>query len=270
MRRLLIAFQFLTIVPLRIKGDVNEPDMAASASFFPLVGAFQGILISLSAFFLLMLFPPEIVSAMMVLLLIISNGGFDIDGLADTFDALAVKGSGDPARDREKRLSVMKDSFTGAIGTIAIVFAILLKVLFLNHLFTLFPAPGAPYPLIFMMPVFSKWITIPTMYHGLAARKDGLGRMFIENIGFSSLVSSTVLALMLSLAAGLQQHNAFNGNVMLLFAGLFVFMYLLSIVSSSFCRKMFGGLTGDTLGALTEISEILYLAGASIWLQRSI
>lgn len=267
----MIAFQFLTIVPLRIKGNVNETDMAASASFFPIVGAFQGLLISLSAFFLLMLFPPVIVSALVALLLIISNGGFDIDGLADTFDAFAVKGSGDPTRDREKRLSVMKDSFTGAIGTSAIVFAILLKVLFLNQLLAAFQASGAAYLIIFMMPVFSKWITIPAMYHGLAARKDGLGRIFIENIGFSSLFLASALTVTICLLAGLQSHNAFNGNLLMLFcAACFIFMYMFSLMSSGFCKKMFGGLTGDTLGALTEISEILYLAGASIWLQRSI
>lgn len=271
MRQLLLAFQFLTIIPLRVKGEVKDMDMAASASFFPLVGAFQGLFISLAAFFLIMLFPPAIVSALIVLLLIISNGGFDIDGLADTFDALAVKGSGDRARDKEKRLSVMKDSFTGAIGTIAIVFAILLKVFFLNHLFTLFPASGASYPLIFMMPVFSKWVTVPAMYYGAAARRVGLGRIFMENVSFGNLVFSSALALMFCLVvAGLQSHNAVYGSTLPLFIGLFIFMYLFSLMSAGFCRKIFGGLTGDTLGALTEISEILYLAATSLWLQHSI
>ena len=70
------------------------------------------------------------------MILIVSNGGFHLDGLADTFDALSVKSSGDHAADRERRLRVMKDSTTGAIGVIAIVMTMLLKFLFLNNLFS--------------------------------------------------------------------------------------------------------------------------------------
>ena len=40
---LLLAFQFLTVVPVRVRGEITEDDVAGSASFFPFVGAFQGI-----------------------------------------------------------------------------------------------------------------------------------------------------------------------------------------------------------------------------------
>ncbi|MBI3593260.1 MAG: adenosylcobinamide-GDP ribazoletransferase, partial [Nitrospirae bacterium] len=175
MKQLLLAFQFLTIVPINVRGNISEKEIARSAAFFPFIGAFQGILACMSAFLLLKVFPPEITSGLIILALLITNGGFHIDGLADTFDALAVKSKGAEETDREKRLAVMKDSSTGAIGVVAIAVAILLKFLFIRNLFasnSVFTA----YSMLFLMPVFSKWIMIPAMYHGISARQDGLGR----------------------------------------------------------------------------------------------
>src|SRR3990172_8336533 len=110
MRQLLLAFQFLTIVPVTVRGEVSEKDMAGSAAFFPVVGAFQGILAAGAALLFIKLFSPEVTCGIVVLMLTLTNGGFHIDGLADTFDALAVKTSGDRAFDQEKRLSAMKGS----------------------------------------------------------------------------------------------------------------------------------------------------------------
>ena len=50
-------------------------------------------------------------------------------------NALAIKSVGDRESDIKKRLSAMKDSATGPIGTAAIVFVLLLKFLFLKTLF---------------------------------------------------------------------------------------------------------------------------------------
>ena len=71
--------------------------------------------------------PKDVAAGLAVFCLILTNHGFDLDGLADTFDGLAVKSSGDPEKDRAKRLLVMKDSATGAAGVMAIAVVLLLK-----------------------------------------------------------------------------------------------------------------------------------------------
>jgi cobalamin synthase len=76
----------------------------------------------------------------------------------------------------------MKDSSTGAIGVTAIVFTILLKFVFLNFLLLNYPLFTVIY-LLFFMPVFSKWVMIPGMFHGISARQDGLGKIFINDTG---------------------------------------------------------------------------------------
>ena len=85
-------------MPVNVSGDVTEKEVAASAVFFPLAGAFQGLVTAVAASLLIGVVPPDVAAALALLCLILTNGGFDLDGLADTFDALAVKSSGD---DRE-------------------------------------------------------------------------------------------------------------------------------------------------------------------------
>ncbi len=133
MKSLLLAVQFLTIIPVSVKGEVTQADVARSAAFFPLAGALQGVIAALAALIALRLFPPTITGGLVLCVLTVVNGGFHLDALADTFDAIAVKSTGDGAQDRQKRLSVMKDSATGAIGVTAIVMALLLKYLFIRR-----------------------------------------------------------------------------------------------------------------------------------------
>lgn len=270
MRQFILALQFLTIVPVKVSGTVTGKDMSGAAVFFPVAGAFQGLLAVCAALVSAAFFPPEIISGLVLLVLIVSNGGFHLDGLADTFDALSVKSGGDPAADRGKKLRVMKDSTTGAIGVTAIVMTMLLKFLFLNNVISSSLSPGR-YAFLFLMPVFSKWGMILNMYHGTSARQDGLGKMFIENITLTSvLLASLLLAFFCFAAERLYLHPTFGTGTILLFIVLIAVFYIFRILSAKFFRDRFGGITGDTLGAAGEISEILFLLVTSLWLQRFI
>ncbi len=269
-KQILIAFQFLTIIPLRVEGDISEKDIAKSAVFFPVVGAFQGLLAAGAALLLIKLFSPEITGGLVILILIITNGGFHLDGLADSFDGLAVKSSGNRETDKVKRLSVMKDSSTGAIGVVAIVFVILMKFLFLKFL-VLNSSPATFYSLLFLMPVFSKWAMVPAMYHGISARQDGLGRIFIDNIKAEYVLFSSLLTIICCLlAVQFYLYKMYGINSVLLFPVLFAILYLFSFSSTKFSIRRFDGLTGDNFGAVSEISEILFLMVISIWLQHFI
>ncbi len=268
MKQLLLALQFLTILPVGVKEPVTEKEVAQSAGFFPLVGLIQGSAVAFSAVLLLRLLSPEIVSGLVIWILIMSNGGFHLDGLADTFDAIAVRSSGNES-DREKRLAVAKDSATGAIGVIAIVFSVLFKYLFVKDLLVQ-EGNGLKlpefFPYLLLMPSVSKWTMTVAMFHGTPARKDGLGRIFINGIRFREIFISTLILLCI-----------YTGTL-IIFDGasisLYVFVTLVLYSSSSlwlyFCNKKFGGSTGDTLGALHEISEILFLFMVIIWQRYSI
>lgn len=269
MKQLALAFQFLTIIPIRVKGEVSGKDLSRSAVFFPVVGAFQGLLAACAASLLIAVFTAEIVSGLVIVVLIISNGGFHLDGLADTFDALAVKSSGNEETDRDRRLAVMKDSSTGAIGVVAIVLVILVKYLFIKDLFL-----HGPYfvflSLLFLMPAYSKWAMVPALCHGTSARKDGLGRVFMESVGIGAVISSFFLVTFFYFLAVSLFLRTYGAGIFELYFSLSLFLYLFGLLMVRFFTKKFGGLTGDNFGAISEISEILFLMVASIWLRHFI
>jgi adenosylcobinamide-GDP ribazoletransferase len=264
---LLLAFQFLTIIPIRIKGSVSEEELARSALFFPFVGMLQGLLASLSGIFFLGLFSPEVASLLVLIVLVLTNGGFHLDGLADTFDALAVKSSGDKAKDREKRLAVMKDSATGAIGVVAIVLAVLLKFLLLMEVMVNLPLLAAC-SIIFLLPLFSKLAMNISLYLGRSARQDGLGRIFIDNMSIGPVLFSFLLTIVFCVAVTrFRLMDLCGTGAFLFFAILLALLYIFSLVATKIFASKFGGLTGDTFGAVSELSEILFLMSAIGWLR---
>ncbi len=264
MKSFLLAVQFLTIIPISVKGEVTQRDMARSAAFFPWAGGLQGIIAACAALIAVRLFPPTLASGLVLLVLTIVNGGFHLDALADTFDAIAVKSTGDGALDRQKRLSVMKDSATGAIGVTAIVMTLLVKYLFISALFAKYGIWETAY-LLFLMPVFSRWAMIPTLFHGQPAASGGLGRIFIEGMdGRTYLLSWLLLAVATLAATWLCPSLSLAPGVAFLFLPCLC-LYAFSMLWVYFCNRKFGGLTGDNLGAAAEIADLLFLAIAFLW-----
>ncbi len=262
MKKILLAFQFLTIIPVKEIKDVSEKEMGGASAFFPLIGFIQGTLFVISAVLFLKVFPRELTNGLLVLVIIITSGGLHLDGLADTFDAIALRG------DREKKLSVMKDSTIGPVGVIAIVLALLLKFLALNSLFhySLFTF----YYSLFLMPVFSRWVMVTAIFHGKSARQDGIGKIFIENTKLKELVIATLLVIgCWLLVVSFLLSSLFTIHYSLFLVSISV-LYIFSLASVWFCNKKFGGMTGDTFGAVSEISEILFLMMAVIIRNSSI
>ncbi len=163
----------------------------------------------------------------------------------------------------------MKDSTIGPVGVIAIVFTLLLKFLSLNNL-SFFP-PFIFYSSIFLMPVISKWVIVTSMFYGKPAREDGLGKIFMKNVKPSTLIlSSTVIILSFILVVAIQillykEHSL--KSFLLFLTVILALFYLLSLISVRFCNKAFGGLTGDTLGTISEIAELVFLLTVIIWSQ---
>lgn len=269
MKKMLIAIQFLTIIPVRVRGEVSERDMAGATVFFPAAGAFQGLVMALTAAGLGAVYGPEVVCGFVLLAQVVSSGGFDLDGLADTADAIAVKSSGDASADIAKRLEVMKDSSTGASGAMAIALSLLLKFLLLVSLLRMAGQPVFLVSLI-LMPAFAKWVTVPAMLHAVPARSDGLGKIFIDGVTPRHAAGSSALLLMISIMLAFAlPHTGPDVRHAAVLMLLFLTQYLFCIAAVRMSGKRFGGLTGDTLGAMSEVSEVLFLMVVCGWLSYS-
>ena len=261
MKKVILASQFLTIVPVKDTGEVSPEEMGRTTSFFPLVGLGEGVLLAFFASVFMEYFPAELTSALLVLIMVIMNGGLHLDGLSDTFDAVASRG------DYEKKLLIMKDSTVGPMGVISIVMVLLLKFTMLSALFFHAPAP-AYYATVVSMPILSRWAMVIAAFHGRSARKDGLGNLFIEHTeGKQLLIASAIAVILTGLVCTIvMQFPLYIFYLMFAMPVLYGFSFL----SVLFFNKLFGGMTGDSFGAMNEIAVLIFLIVTIIWAQKFI
>lgn len=264
MKRIRAAFQFLTIIPIRIKGELSDADISGSAVFFPLVGFLQGVLLAAISFVCLKFLSPAATSILVIAAYLLTNGGFHQDGLSDTFDALSVKSIGDVDKDRRKRLAVMRDPSAGPIGVAAIVLSLLLKYTLLKEILE---GPGHAFfsPAVLLMPAVAAWSMTMAMPGARSARSDGLGQIFLGRVKASHACLATILLVLLScIACPLTGHPAYdNIKTFFLFFVVASFAALCAgYVLRRLCTARFGGLTGDNLGAIHEAAETMLLFAA--------
>ncbi|HSW65089.1 MAG TPA: adenosylcobinamide-GDP ribazoletransferase [Dissulfurispiraceae bacterium] len=268
MRSFLLALQFLSIVPVRISGTVEERELGRSSAWYVAVGMLQGALLLAVDYAMGNVFHPDIVAALLVLALIVSNGAFHLDGLADTADALAVKSGGNRQADRQRRLAVMKDPTTGPTGVTVLVMVLLLKYLSIRSSANLLPFTY--YSTLVVMPMISKWCMVVAMYHGTAARQNGLGRVFLESVRMPQFAAATALFLAPVTLLALTWGRFGDLDPLLFYPLLLAGGYLMTLAWVSFCKNRFGGLTGDTFGALSEGIELIFLMVVLAWSRLSI
>jgi adenosylcobinamide-GDP ribazoletransferase len=159
-----------------------------------------------------------------------------MDGLADTADGFFS------ARPRERVLEIMRDSRTGVMGVLGVVFVIVLKV---SVLISLFPPlrPG----IIVLMPLAGRCSFVVMMTALPYVRREG-GLATAFGVGKSWLNVLWTSAFLL--AAGW-----LTGHWMGLAASFSAL--LMAALFSVYCFRKIGGYTGDTLGAGCEITEII-------------
>lgn len=234
MRGFFAAIRFLTILPVPGKYGTGKNDLAGSLAFFPFVGLLIGILTG--GFFYLIgpYLPLTLLVVIAVFMLMGFSGGLHLDGVADCADGFFS------ARPREKMLEIMRDSRIGTMGVAAIILIFSLKGAALMSL----PLEEL-WPLLVLMPIAGR-CSMPIMMAVLpyARRDGGLASVFYERDAVLEAIWAVGLLMIFSW----------------LFAGFLGFMIapVIIVVVLAFCfycKKKIGGATGDTLGAVCEISE---------------
>ena len=239
-RTFLFAWQFLTAIPLsRSTHDAKPEELAASMSWYPFVGCILGALLVTADLFLGKVFSAQVTSMLLILLLIVLTRGLHQDGLADMVDGLAG------GRTAQARLAIMKDAHIGAIGATGLFVVLGLRYAGL----TAMPA-GEHIALLIGMPVVGRWAMVVGAFNVTYARSEGgLAQPFLAYLTWWHLCLATVTA----------------GIVSSLLLGPWVALGCLLIgtavvrLSTAWFHRMFGGVTGDLLGATNEVAEILFI-----------
>ena len=234
MAPLVAAIRFLTIFPMPGNHGTGPDDLAASTPWFPVVGLVLGAMTSLISLLCWSLLPPLIAATLITLVLSGVSGGFHLDGLADTADGFFS------ARPREQILVIMRDSHIGVMGVVALIMLLLLKFSSLASLDRAGAVRAA-----FLMPVAGRCAIVVFMALLPYARSQGgLATIFYSRrsrwAGVWAFLVFSVTALIV------------NGPAGIVFIGIFT---LIILGFGWMCKKIINGATGDTLGAVCELSE---------------
>lgn len=234
-------------VPEKWADGVEFRHLARGVPWFVPIGALIGGLAALVALVVSQTGGGIYVGAVAyVLALVLLTGGFHLDGLADTCDGVFS------ARSRERMLEIMKDSRLGTFGGLALVFSILIKVSAVAGLTHLPPAQW--FTLLVCAPIAGRAALVLGMYGQRYAREgEGMGSLYIGQV---SLRETAITLLGGTIAVGL------IGGLHALAAALVSYVAIAGLVR--YLRRRLGGQTGDTLGALAESAEMVFLL-ALLW-----
>lgn len=238
MRELATAVAFLTRLPVPVQWTGGAETVGRSARFFPLAGLLLG---GIYALLLLTPAPPAIVAVSIVIAEALLTGALHMDGLADMADGF---GGG---HTREDVLRIMRDHQIGTYGAVALLLTLGLKAAALEQL-----AAGRTWLPVLLAPALARWCTTWLSFMGPYARTGGTGAVS-RFVGRTEVaVASTTALVALTAARSLP------------LAAAATLMPLSAIFFLRWSRRRIGGVTGDVIGACTEVSETLFLT-AAVW-----
>lgn len=237
------AIRFLTVVPIHWKFSADQHLYQKSLYFFPVIGLLIGICGALSATFISPYFPQQVVVILALVYLAGITGCLHLDGLADSADGLLS------AREKDTILVIMKDSRSGAMGVAVMVFVLLGKYAALSAL-----SPAEFVLALCVMPLGGRCAIVFSMAILTYARPEGgLGNFFYsKNARLAALVAGLSLCLPIFFAGWLFSLK------------IWVAVLLTLIFFSQLCKARIGGATGDTLGAVCELTELAVAVGITL------
>ncbi len=238
LRGWILAVQFLTRLPTPQVRDFRPDDLAASAVWFPAVGALVGAIVW-AALWVGAHIDPWVGGLVATATWIGVTGALHVDGLADLADALGAS-----HRDPARFLEVLKDPHVGSFGVVAVVLLVAAKLVLLarvgwsDHgaaLLVLTAAWGRLGAVVWSA-------TLPPLAGGSAER-------FAWRAGPAALIVWG--AVLVAASAWFVPVVALTGPLAL--AAWWAWLH-----------RRLGGMTGDCLGAGVELVEVvLLLAGVA-------
>ena len=251
MDTLILTLQLFTSLPINKSVEVSDERLIRGVALWPAVGMVIAVFEALIFWGARHVFPVSVAAALALLGELWMTRGFHLDGLCDTADALFS------SRSRERMLEIMKDSHIGTFGVVAAIVDLAFKYLLIT-------SSKMPVFMLLAAPVAGKMVQSTCMYKAHYPRENGLGESYIGRIPLNiAVISAVVGALWVTgcLAAGFIRTGigcTTNIGLPVLFMSVFL-CFILAFLFRRHMEKVIGGMTGDTLGAASEIVEIFYM-----------
>src|SRR4051812_25948949 len=240
-RAAVAAVTFLTRVPIGRAVAVDGEDVARGAVVFPVVGAGVGALTGATAVLLHPHVPALVAAGVAVAVAAVATGAMHVDALADTADGFGCL-------TREAALAAMRDSRLGTFGVTAVVVDLLVKTAAMAGLLE----SGGAMRALFAAGALSRAASPPlALALPYAGGTPGPGSVLSGRVGVLAVAAGAVIGIGIALAVAGTTGIWMSAAVAATALGL----------ALVFWRRL-GGVTGDCLGAVTELGETVALVVA--------
>lgn len=238
---LLTGIMFYTRIPVPKKLKYTEERLNRATKYFPLIGGIIGLFTAFVFWGANKFFPVDISVLLSMASGIILTGAFHEDGFADVCDGFGGGYS------KEQRLKIMKDSRIGTYGTVGLVLILAVKFFTLRYF-----NPKIIVPLLILAHSLSRLMPVIVIYFSKYSRDDATSK--IKPIGKKIKTGGFILAIVF----GLLPFPFINYA-----EGLFIVPVLViyTILMMKYFEKRVGGYTGDCLGSIQQVSEIIIYLG---------
>jgi len=245
---------FLTIFPVSMDKDMLN-DCAKAMWFFPLIGAFIGLIAGVFGWAIYHFVSGLVVGAIVLAVLLLVTGLHHTDGLLDFGDGVMAHGTS------EHKIEVMHDQLTGAGGLSLGIMTMLISALAFGQLFS-FGVNKIELLIggVIAVEASAKLSMVVMAWAGKSVHQ-GMNSPFLEAMHGNKGDLLLIVAILLSLAVALP---------LLLWAGAFVVLVAIvtSLVLTAVAHRHFNGVTGDVFGATNEITRmvcVIALVAVAAW-----
>ena len=206
-----------------------------------MVGTIVGCLVGVAYMLASQALPATVAAVVAVSFGTAITGAFHLDGLADSADAFAG------GTTVERRFEILKDSRLGTYGTSALVLVLFLEV---AALATLAPRTG----LIALVTAhgIGRASAVGVMVLTRNTAKEGLGADYLADL--SRIRGALGIAVVVGVAVLL---NGSDGALLIAFA------LPASLLTWAWSYRSIGGVVGDSLGAIAQLSQTSVLVAAT-------
>lgn len=232
------ALMFFTRIPCPSFTDHDPEYLNKSSKYFTLVGIIVGSISALAFYVFHLIFSLEIALLFSIVASLLTTGAFHEDGFADVCDGFGGGWT------KEKILDIMKDSRVGTYGLVGLILLMALKFTSLDQIPVAFIIPT-----IISAHAVSRLISVSLIYTDEYAREDLLSKA--KPLATKMTPTEFLIACVFGLAPLLLLQNWW------IFLSL-IPLILVKLYFSKYFKKWIGGYTGDCLGAVQQVSEVVY------------
>ncbi|MEA1675396.1 adenosylcobinamide-GDP ribazoletransferase [Nitrospirillum sp. BR 11163] len=243
------AVIFLTRLPIRWRGAWPQDLDSRALTWFPIVGTLIGAVGGLVYWGLSSVNVPPLLAALLTVGALMGlTGALHEDGLADVADGF---GGG---RDRDAKLTIMKDSRVGTYGAAALVLSVAARTLALAAIASPHHVAVALMGAHAYSRAFLPGMKLLLPEARLVGHSAGVGKPNSAR-ALAALLAGFVLA-----ATTLTKLPLDGGMTRLAILAVAAGGVL---VVGQLARRQVGGITGDVLGAAEQVVEILFLVAVT-------